>query len=141
MQTSESLHIPQLAAQVASVQTQVAPEPLALAKQRPPAGPQGVPGVHDAQVPCLEVPLLTQLPLQHCASFLHFFPVGLQRSAAATPPSDPSAPPTRAAPINLSALRRVMLPLASALASSSKERLVVCWLTCAPIPQRAGLGD
>src|SRR5918994_4149357 len=38
---------------------------------------------------------------------------GLHSSAAATPPmpSDASAPPTRAAPINLSALPREMLPL------------------------------
>jgi len=64
-----------------------------------------------------------QLPLQHCLFFLHFFTASLHSSsAAATPPSDPSAPSTRAAPISLSALPREMLPLASPLASSSKER-------------------
>jgi hypothetical protein len=85
-----------------------------------------------AQVP------LTHLRLQHCSSFLHFFPSRLQPggSAAASPmPSDASAPPTTAAPINLSALRRESVPLASPLASSSKERLVVCWLTCCPYPE------
>jgi hypothetical protein len=93
-----------------------------------------------AQVPLLEVPLLEQMPLQHCLSFLHFFPSGLHRSSApASPiPSDASVPPTRAAPISLSALPREMLPLASPLASSSKERLVVSWLTASPFPRRAG---
>jgi hypothetical protein len=42
---------------------------------------------------------------------------------------------------SFSARRRLIEPSASALASSSKERLVVCWLTCCPIPRRAGLGD
>jgi hypothetical protein len=65
-----------------------------------------------------------QMPLQHCAFFLHFFPVGLHSSSAtATPPmpSDPSVPPTTAAPINLSALPRVRVPSASPLARSSKK--------------------
>jgi hypothetical protein len=85
----------------------------------------------------------SQLPLQHCAFFLHFFPVGLHSSsAAATPPSDASVPPTRAAPINLSALRREMEPLASPLVSSSKEWFEVCWLTCLPHSPKGGtLGD
>ena len=39
-----------------------------------------------------------------------------------------------------SALRRLMEPSARALARSSKERLVVSWLTCAPLSRRAGLG-
>src|SRR5918997_5132868 len=63
----------------------------------------------------------TQAPLQHCLSFLHFLAVGLHSSSAtATPPrpSDPSVPPTRAAPINLSALPRVRVPSASPLARS-----------------------
>jgi hypothetical protein len=48
----------------------------------------------------------------------------------------------RAVPANsLSALRRLIDPSASALARSSKERLVVCWLTCFPHSQRAGLGE
>jgi len=86
----------------------------------------------------------SHLPLQHCAFFLHFLLTGLHSSsAAATPPmpSDDSVPPTRAAPINLSALPRVRVPLANPPASSSKVRLVVSPLTAAPFPQRAGLGD
>src|SRR5215208_2336586 len=61
-------------------------------------------------------------------------------SAAATPPrpSDASVPPTRAAPINLIALPREMLPLASPLVSSSKERLEVCWLTRFPFSPKGG---
>ena len=102
--------------------------------------PQGV--LLAGQAPHLPL-LSSQLPLQHCLSFLHFFPVGLQRSsAAASPmPNDPSVPPRRAAPINLSALPRERVPLASPLVSSSKERLVASWLTGAPIPQRGGLRD
>jgi hypothetical protein len=73
-----------------------------------------------------QVPRLEQLPLQHCLSLLQSLPLGVQPggSAAAIPPkpSDPSVPPRRAAPISLSALRRERLPLASSLASSSKER-------------------
>jgi hypothetical protein len=42
--------------------------------------------------------------------------------AWAIPGTEASTPPTRAAPINLSALPREMLPLASPLARSSKER-------------------
>jgi hypothetical protein len=38
---------------------------------------------------------------------------------------------------SLSALRRLIEPSARALARSSKERSVVCWLTCAPFLQRA----
>ena len=58
----------------------------------------------------------SQLPLQHCVSFLHRFPLRLQSSAEASPmPTDASVPPTRAAPINLRALPREMLPLASPL--------------------------
>jgi hypothetical protein len=89
-----------------------------------------------AQVP------LEQTPLQHCASFLHFFPSGLHRSSApASPmPSDASVPPTRAAPISLSALPREMLPLASPLASSSKELAPPSSLVIGyPFPRRAGL--
>jgi hypothetical protein len=39
---------------------------------------------------------------------------------------------------SLSAPRLLIEPSASALARSSKARLVDCWLTGAPIPQRAG---
>jgi len=71
-----------------------------------------------------QVPLgQTRLP-QHCVSLVQFFPMRLHpgRSAAASPmPSDPSVPPTRAAPINLRALPRVMEPSASPLANSSKK--------------------
>ncbi len=86
--------------------------------------------------PPTQVPLLEQSPLQHCVSLLQCLPLRLQPggSAVATPPtpSDASVPPTRAAPINLRALRRDTPPLARALASSSKERLEVSWLTCCP---------
>jgi hypothetical protein len=72
------------------------------------------------------VPWLEQLPLQHCLSLLHGLPLCVQPggAAAATPPKprDASVPPRRAAPINLIALRRETSPLASPLASSSKER-------------------
>jgi hypothetical protein len=56
-------------------------------------------------------------------------------AAPAIPGMEASVPPTRAAPINLSALPRVRLPLASPLVSSSKEWFEVCWLTCAPFPK------
>src|SRR5919107_678496 len=86
--------------------------------------------------------LAPQVPLQHWWFFLHFFPVGLHSSsAAATPPSDPSVPPTRAAPINLSALPREMLPLASPLVSSSKECPLASGDISSLLPQRAGLGE
>jgi hypothetical protein len=81
--------------------------------------PQGV--VSDGQAAHLPP---SQLPLQHCVSLLQFFPSRLQPggAAAASPmPSDASVPPTRAAPINLSALPRERVPLASPIASSSKE--------------------
>ena len=63
--------------------------------------------------------LLSQLPLAHWWLWLHLAPAGLGL-AQAMPGMEASVPPTRAAPINLSALRREMLPLASALVSSSK---------------------
>jgi hypothetical protein len=53
-------------------------------------------------------------------------------------PAMPSVPPTRAAPISLSALPRESVPLASPLASSSKVRLVVCWLTRCPLSPKGG---
>jgi hypothetical protein len=85
--------------------------------------------------------LPSHLPLQHCVFFLHTFPVGLHRSAPASRmPRDASVPPTRAAPINLSALPREMLPLASPLASSSKELASLSSLVIGyPFPRRAGL--
>jgi len=43
---------------------------------------------------------------------------------------------------SLSAPRRLSEPSASALARSSKERSVVCWLTCCPLSPKGGtLGD
>jgi hypothetical protein len=39
---------------------------------------------------------------------------------------------------SLSALRRLIDPSASALARSSKVRLVVCWLTCCPLFPKGG---
>jgi hypothetical protein len=59
-------------------------------------------------------------------------------SAQATPGKADKALPTRRPPINLRALPLEMLPLARALASSSKDWLVVCWLTFCPLSQRAG---
>jgi len=70
------------------------------------------------------VPLTqTRLP-QHWSFRVQCLPARLQPggSAPASPmPSDASEPPTRAAPINLSALPRVREPSASPLASSSKK--------------------
>jgi hypothetical protein len=67
---------------------------------------------------------LEQLPLQHWAFLVQFFPLRLHPggSAEASPmPTDPSAPPTTAAPISLRALPRVKVPSASPLARSSKK--------------------
>jgi hypothetical protein len=85
----------------------------------------------------------TQLLLQHELFFLQRFPLRLQPggSAAASPmPSDASVPPISAAPINLSALRREMLPLARPVASSSKERSGVS-VANGCLLQRTGLGE
>jgi hypothetical protein len=76
-----------------------------------------------------------QLPFLHSPARSHLW----RAAASATFGVKLSAPPTRAAPINLSALPRVMLPLASPLVSSSKEWLEVSWLTCAPYPEERGL--
>ena len=84
---------------------------------------------------------LAQLPLQHCGPLVQFFPMRLQPggSAAASPmPRDASVPPTRAAPINLSALRLESSPLASPLVSSSKERSLASGDIGYPFPLRAG---
>jgi len=71
-----------------------------------------------------QVPLTqTRLP-QHCVSLVQCLPARLQPGASAPAsrmPSDASEPPTRAAPINLRALPRVMEPSASPLARSSKK--------------------
>src|SRR5215212_6739886 len=66
-----------------------------------------------------------QFKLQHCSFLVQCLPLRLQpigsASASAPIPSDPSVPPTTAAPINLRALDRVTLPSASPLARSSKK--------------------
>src|SRR5215213_9928175 len=71
-----------------------------------------------------QVPLTqTRLP-QHCGFLVQCLPVRLHPGgapAASPMPSDPSLPPTRAAPINLRALPRERLPSASPLARSSKK--------------------
>ena len=103
----------------------------------------------NAQVPLLSSSLpdgqvehvpLSQLPLQHWSFLLQFFPLRLHpggsADASAPMPSDPSVPPTRAAPINLSALPREMLPLASPLASSSKELSIVPLAIGCILPER-----
>src|SRR5919112_1658429 len=81
-----------------------------------------------------------QLPLQHWVPLVQFLPLRLQPigSADASPPmpSDPSVPPTTAAPISLSALPRVMEPSASPLARSSKK-LSSLAIGC-PFPERRG---
>jgi hypothetical protein len=64
----------------------------------------------------------THCSLAHWWLWLHLAPSGLLGLAQAMPGMEASAPPTRAAPTSLSALPRVTLPLASPLASSSKER-------------------
>src|SRR5215217_7013054 len=67
---------------------------------------------------------LEQFRLQHCSFLVQCLPLRLHPggSAPASPmPTDPSAPPTRAALINLRAVPRVTLPSASPLASSSKK--------------------
>ena len=79
----------------------------------------------------------TRLP-QHWLSLVQCLPLRLHPggSAPASPmPSDPSAPPTMAAPINLSALRREMLPLASPLANSSKKRSLASGDIGSPYPK------
>src|SRR5215212_9562678 len=71
-----------------------------------------------------QVPLTqTRLP-QHCGSLVQCLPLRLHPGGSAPAswmPSDPSEPPTRAAPINLRALPRVREPSASPLARSSKK--------------------
>jgi hypothetical protein len=76
---------------------------------------------------------LAQLPLQHCSFLVQVFPLRLHPggSADASPmSSDPNAPPTTAAPINLRALPHVREPSASPLARSSKKLspLAIGWL-------------
>lgn len=86
----------------------------------------------------LSSPRLMQFLEQHWESLRHSLPKRLQSLAQATPGKEAKAAPRRAPPIHLIALPLERVPLASPLASSSKEWLVVCWLTCDPFPQRAG---
>jgi hypothetical protein len=72
-----------------------------------------------------------QLPFLHSPARSHLW----RAAASATFGVKLSAPPRRAAPINLSALRRERVPLASPLASSSKECPLASLLTCAPFPK------
>jgi hypothetical protein len=86
----------------------------------PRAHPPGHPGVRNTHRG--EPLLFTQVAVavgQHC--FPQCFSPAPQGAAKATPGMEASAPPRRAAPINLSALPRERVPLASPLASSSKE--------------------
>jgi hypothetical protein len=100
-------------------------------------------GVVDVEVVLVEVLVVVvvvcarqlppeQLPLQHWPFLVQFLPLRLHPggSAEAAPmPSDPSAPPTTAAPINLRALPRVRVPSASPMARSSKKlSLAICGL-------------
>src|SRR5215212_710427 len=70
---------------------------------------------------------------QHCESLLHALPKRLQSLAQATPGTEAKAAPRRAPPIHLRALPLERVPVASPLARSSKDWLVVCWLTCCPL--------
>src|SRR5215217_1359112 len=112
---------------------QVPPEQLKLSLQHSRSAVQEPPiERHEAQVP------LSQLPLQHCVSFLQRLPLRLQPigSAAASPmPRDASVLPTSAAPINLSALRRDISPLASPLVSASKDLSLVSLAIGCLLPQ------
>src|SRR5215211_5822884 len=58
---------------------------------------------------------------QHWESLLHSLPKRLQSSAQAIPGKEANAAPRRAPPIHLIALPLERVPLASPLASSSKE--------------------
>jgi hypothetical protein len=81
-----------------------------------------------------QVPLVEQLSLAHWWLCLHLAPAGLLGLAQAMPGMEASAPPTRVAPINLSALPRVTLPSASSLARSSKKPSSSLAIGC-PFPE------
>ena len=90
----------------------------------------------------LSSPCLMQFFEQHWESLLHSLPKRLQSLAQATPGTEAKAAPRRAPPIHLIALPLESVPVASPLARSSKDRLVVCWLTCCPHSPKGGtLGD
>src|SRR5215213_3194635 len=69
----------------------------------------------------LSSPRLTQFLEQHWESLRHSLPKCLQPSAQATPGTEANAAPRRAPPTNLIALPLETVPVASSLASSSKE--------------------
>jgi hypothetical protein len=84
----------------------------------------------------------TQSPLAHCLSLVHFLPASLSLGAAsAIPGMEASTPPTKAAPISLSALPRERVPLESPTASSSKERSLASGDIGSPFGERVGLAD
>jgi hypothetical protein len=60
------------------------------------------------------------------------------RASACPGKKVPMAKAKALAPIDFSTPRREMEPLASPLASSSKDWLVVCWLTCFPLSPKGG---
>ena len=98
----------------------------------------GAEGKQDTVVgpsPPQHVPAQQLPPFVHSPALSHLWRV---TAASATFGVKASAPPRRAAPINLSALPRESVPLARPLASSSKDRLVVSWLTCCPLSQKGG---
>ena len=66
------------------------------------------------------------LRAEHWEFLLHSLPNSLQSVAQATPGTEANAAPGRAPPIHLIALPLERVPVASPLASSSKELSVVC---------------
>ena len=81
-----------------------------------------------------------QFSLAHWLLLLHFLPLGLGGGAAqAMPGMEASVPPTRAAPINLSAWPLETSPLASPLASSSKEPYLLASVIGAILSSRGGV--
>src|SRR5215212_5559369 len=87
----------------------------------------------------LSSPRLTQFFEQHWESLLHSLPKRLQSLAQATPGMEAKAAPRRAPPIHLIALPLERVPLASPLASSSKELCAVCVAIGSPLPEMTGL--
>ena len=79
------------------------------------------------QAQTLSSPRLMQFLEQHWESLLHSLPKVLQSSAQASPGTEANAAPRRAPPIHLRALPLERVPVASPLASSSKERPTPPW--------------
>src|SRR5918997_1817205 len=86
----------------------------------------------------LSSPRLTQFLEQHWESLLHSLPKRLQSSAQAIPGTEANAAPRRAPPIHLIALPLERVPVASPLASSSKELSVVCLAIGCSLPELRG---